>query len=238
MSNAEAHRDEPPYDLEDCAKQDKPPPETARRFRIRIDKQHFIVEQPEMTGREILALAAKDPQRFKLVQRLRGQKPKKIDPDETVDFRTPGIERFNVMACDQTEGDGPRRDFLFAAEDVEYLDALGLNWETIVEGNARWLVIYGYGVPTGYTHSVVDVALQMPPGYPDTQIDMVFFHPPLVRKDGKQIKATQGTATVRGRVFQRWSRHRTGQNPWRPGVDSIVTHMFLVEEWLAREFSK
>jgi hypothetical protein len=41
-----------------------------------------------------------------------------------------------------------------------------------------------------------------------------------------------------GKSFQRWSRHRTAENPWRIGRDNLGTHIILVEDWLAREFEK
>lgn len=223
-------------DLEDLARKGGHPPAHARRFRIRVDEEHFTVNKPEITGREILALVSKDPARFKLVQRMRGGGTEVIKPDQVVDLRKPGIERFNTMAVDQTEGEVPRRDFVFTEDDTAFLDALGLVWETIADGRTRWVVIRGYGVPAGYNHASVEIAVQITPGYPDTQLDMVFFHPALARADGRSINATQASASIGGKTYQRWSRHRTDQNPWRPGIDSLVTHMLLVEDWLTREF--
>jgi hypothetical protein len=67
---------------------------------------------------------------------------------------------------------------------------------------------------------------------------MAFFFPHVARNDGVAIRATEATVALEGRVFQRWSRHRTPENPWRPGADSIATHLLLVEDWLAREVAK
>ena len=41
-----------------------------------------------------------------------------------------------------------------------------------------------------------------------------------------------------GKTWQRWSRHRTPANPWRPGLDNLATHFGLVEEWFGREVRK
>ncbi|MBX9746205.1 MAG: hypothetical protein K2X34_04840, partial [Hyphomonadaceae bacterium] len=41
-----------------------------------------------------------------------------------------------------------------------------------------------------------------------------------------------------GKTWQRWSRHRTPANRWRPGIDGLSTHFALVQEWLARELMK
>jgi len=129
-----------------------------------------------------------------------------------------------------------RRDFDLPEEDLEYLESLGLNWETLCEGNMRWLLMPDHKVPDGYNVEKATVALFISPSYPADGLDMVYFHPSLMRKDGKPIGATGATATIKGMAFQRWSRHYTPNNPWRPGVDNVSTHMALVDEWLAREF--
>ena len=83
----------------------------------------------------------------------------------------------------------------------------------------------------------VTVALLIPPQYADTQIDMVYVAPALARSDGRPIAAVSPQA-IQGHTFQRWSRHRTGANPWRPGVDDVASHLTLVDEWLRREFEQ
>jgi hypothetical protein len=130
-----------------------------------------------------------------------------------------------------------RRQFELPSFDTQHLGTTGLNWETIIEGSGRWLLIHDRPVPNGYTVERVAVALQIPPGYPDAQIDMAYFYPHLARKDGQPINALAGHA-LDGKEFQRWSRHRTGEAPWRPGEDDICSHLVLVDDWLAREFEK
>lgn len=129
-----------------------------------------------------------------------------------------------------------RRQFDLPSFDTDYLGTIGLEWETITEGAKRWLLIHGWPVPAGYTVENTTIALHLPPGYPEAQIDMAYFFPALARKDSQPIGATQVSETIDGKSFQRWSRHRTDAAPWRPGDDDVSTHMVLVEEWLAREF--
>jgi hypothetical protein len=127
-----------------------------------------------------------------------------------------------------------RRDFALPEEDCQFLDRLGFVWETVIEGNVRRVVVYGYGIPSGYRQTAVDLNVRIENSYPDTQIDMVYFSPALERVDGGAIKAICQDA-FDGRVWQRWSRHRTTQNPWRAGVDNLEAHLLLVNEWLAKE---
>lgn len=136
-----------------------------------------------------------------------------------------------------------RQEFQLPAEDEEYLNARTLRWETIKEGNSmyspgnQWLIIHDWQLPQGYNHTAVRIALFIPPSYSDSQIDMVYVSPALARTDGRPIGALT-TLMIEGVAWQRWSRHRTGVNPWRPGVDDISTHLSLVDEWFNREFER
>ena len=138
------------------------------------------------------------------------------------------------MTIEVTEGIKLRRAFKLPEEDVECLDALGFRWETVIDGSAKWLIILGYLTPEGYNHGTADLALRIPPSYPDDQIDMVYFCPALALVSGKTIRQLS-TTNIDGKDYQQWSRHRTGANPWRPGLDNIGYHLLLVDDWLKRE---
>lgn len=129
-----------------------------------------------------------------------------------------------------------RRDFSPTPVDAAYLDSLGLRWEALAAAGEFWLVIYGWPLPPGYGRETTDVAVKVEPGYPAAQLDMAYFHPPLARVDGRPINATEAIQPLDGKGWQRWSRHRTGANPWVPGEDCLETHTVLVADWLAREF--
>jgi hypothetical protein len=130
-----------------------------------------------------------------------------------------------------------RRQFAPPEDDRTFLDELGLEWEAVVEGGARRIVIYDYPVPAGYNHDKVALHLRLEPAYPDTQIDMVYVHPDLSRRDGKPIAALANEA-FDNKTWQRWSRHRTAENPWVPGEDNIERHLLLVDNWLRSELAK
>lgn len=132
----------------------------------------------------------------------------------------------------------PRREIELAPGDVDFLDSHYPDWEGIRNGGANWLLVGQFALPAGYTIASTQVALRIEPGYPDTQIDMAYFHPALRRRDGKSIPATESTETIDGKAFQRWSRHRSAANPWRPGIDDVSTHLAQVHHWLTREFSQ
>src|SRR5436190_186159 len=127
-----------------------------------------------------------------------------------------------------------RRQIELPQRDTDYLNATQRPWETLGATGAGWVFMHNYPVVGGYASTEVTAALQIAAGYDDKQIDMVYFFPALLRADGKGVTAL-AKKVIDGKEFQRWSRHRTPENPWRPGLDYIGTHMELVEEWLLRE---
>ena len=130
-----------------------------------------------------------------------------------------------------------RRQFKLTEEDTVLLESNSFEWEAVDENNIKRVIIKGFGAPEGYNADFVDLNVRIEPTYPDTQIDMVYFYPKLSRLDGKAIKAISDDQ-FDGKIWQRWSRHRTNQNPWRPGIDNLGTHLFLVSEWLILELKK
>jgi hypothetical protein len=131
-----------------------------------------------------------------------------------------------------------RRQFQLPEGDVEALEAVGLNWETVGAGGNGWLLVHGYQLPSGYNVSAASVAIQIPGGYPTTQLDMAFFNPLLRRADGREIPATQAVVQIDGANWQRWSRHYNPAHPWIPGEYNVITHLALVRHWLEREFQR
>ncbi len=90
-------------DLEVCAKEGRAA-RCVRRYRIRIDRDQFVVHVTYMTGQQLLELAGKcDVTRWKIFQKLQGQMVE-VGTNETVSFTTPGVEKFKTLPLDQTEG--------------------------------------------------------------------------------------------------------------------------------------
>jgi hypothetical protein len=130
-----------------------------------------------------------------------------------------------------------RRQFDLLADDRQFLDELGLPWETIVDGS-RWVLVHEFPTHGDYNHTAVTAAVRLEAGYPNAELHMVYFFPALVRQDGRPIGAANAMQQLDGKQYQRWSRHRTTQNPWVIGRDNLGSHILLIEDWLAREFEK
>lgn len=210
----------------------------AKQYTIRIDKQQYEVGVDHMTGREILALAGKTPEKFLLRMKIKGG-VEPVAADQIVSFQDPGLERFMTIPNEVTEGEAPsaRVQFPLLSTDKDYLDALGLRWEAVSEGSTKVVVIYSWPLPTGYNVSEADVHVKLNAGYPDSQIDMAYFAPALARADGRGIGGLS-MCSFDGRQWQQWSRHRTSNSQWRIGEDDLGTHMSLVRDWLEAELRK
>jgi hypothetical protein len=130
-----------------------------------------------------------------------------------------------------------RRQFELLPRDRQFLEEYGLPWETVVDGS-QWVLMHEFPTHEGYNHPRVTIAVRMETGYPNTELNMAYIFPALARKDGVVLGATQAPQSIDGKVFQRWSRHRTAQNPWKIRHDNLGSHVILIEDWLAREFEK
>lgn len=139
-----------------------------------------------------------------------------------------------------------RREFDLSTEDVSFLDRESSSWETIREVTQEggrevkmmWVLIHEYLISDRYTSGTATAAICIPDNYPEGQLDMVYFYPSIARKDGKPIPNTEHLQSIGGKQYQRWSRHYTAQNPWKPGEHSLETHYYLIANWLEREFEK
>lgn len=147
-------------------------------------------------------------------------------------------EHSSTSKASVARADPLRADFALPETDVIFLDGLGIPWEAVQEGSGQWLILHEFLLPGGYTIQTVSVAIRITVGYPSAPLDMAYFYPHLVRSDRRPIPQTQARQSLDGKSWQRWSRHRTSDNPWRPGVDSIKTHIALIRAWLEREVQR
>jgi hypothetical protein len=76
----------------------------ARAYRIRIDKDYYTVEQPSLTARELLVLAGKSPPEKYVLRQIVDGRPIKLELEDVVDFRAPGVEKFKTMLKTAQDG--------------------------------------------------------------------------------------------------------------------------------------
>lgn len=213
---------------------------TRKRKGWELNVHGVVVEfdEPKVRVRDALVKAGFDPAKpWQILLKIEGRPKVEVGLDDMVDLTTPDIEKLRLMprAVDNGEAlPAPRRDFALLAEDVDYLGRLALPWETVVEQGRRWLVIGGYPLPSGYTATTTDLALEIPPSYPQAQIYGFYANPPLALANGRTIASTQLSGVIRGLPWVGWSRYRPGQ-PWNPDSDNVVTQLALAEAALLKE---
>lgn len=91
-------------DLEEYTKKGQRVPR-CRGYRFKVNGQPYVVEDPVITGREVLTIAGKTPPTdYTLRVKFAGHRPRKVELDEELNLRHPGIEKFKALPLDQTEG--------------------------------------------------------------------------------------------------------------------------------------
>ena len=91
-------------DLENYARTGKRPPRS-RGYRVRINGEKHVFDDPFPTGREVLTKAGlTPPESYTLRVKMAGEKPRKLELAEKIDLRAPGVEKFKALPRDQTEG--------------------------------------------------------------------------------------------------------------------------------------
>ncbi|WP_027168941.1 multiubiquitin domain-containing protein [Mesorhizobium sp. WSM3224] len=191
---------------------------------------------PVITVRKALAEAGFDPAQEWIIILKTSDSKRPVTLDDAIDLRAPGIEKLRLTPKDVNNGEfAAKCDFKLLPTDEKGLAALGLSWETVIEGGHRWLVMRSYSVPTGYNHAAVTMALDIPSSYPAAEIDMFYCSPRLERTNGRPIPQTEANATICGMSFQRWSRHRGPASRWKPSVDNVLSHLALVDSALLQE---
>jgi hypothetical protein len=205
------------------------------RWRLNVQGVPIESRKPEIVVREAITLAGFDPDApWIIVLKTSGGPKKEVGLNDAIDLRLPGIEKIRLTPRQIDNGESvcqPRLAFALLPQDMTFLDRRGLRWETALDGPRRWLLIYDYPLPAGYSISAFTLAIEVPATYPAAQLDMFYCQPFLTRAAGGVIAQTEHVETIFGARYQRWSRHR----PWDPARDTLATHLALVDESLLRE---
>lgn len=211
-----------------------------RHWKLNVQGVVLTVPEPTIVVRQAIKDAGFDPDKnWIIILRVRDQPKKDVGLDFVIDLRTPGIEKLRLTPKEVNNGDAsaaaPPRMFALLQPDERFLKSLGCRSETVVDAKRRWLLFHNYPVPAGYTVEHTLLALEIPLTYPGAQIDMFYTWPPLALRSGRPILSTQVSATILGKPFNGWSRHRGAQSMWNPATDNVSTHLALVESAMLKE---
>jgi hypothetical protein len=209
-----------------------------RTWELNVQGVPVISDAPSIVVRNALADAGFDPNAGWLIfLKVHGQPKRPVTLNDTVDLTQPGIEKLRLTPDHVGNGEAPAptRAFDLLVADEEYLNRLGLRWETVIEADQRrWLLIHNYPVPEGFRAKLTLLALEVPPTYPQAALYGFYAFPPLALASGGTIPNTQLRGVIRGQEFHGWSRNR-GAIAWSPSKDNVVSQLTLVDEAMAKE---
>ena len=212
-----------------------------RIFKLNVQGVILDLASPIILVRDALERAGFNPdQGWQIFLKVHGEPKRSVALTDTIDLCTPGIDKLRLTPKEINNGEAvpkPRHDFALLDVDAAHLARIGLDWETVVEQNRRWLVIHDYPVPEGYTVKCAILALEIPPTYPGAQIYGFFAFPPLALASGRTVASTQMRGIIFGKEFHGWSRNR-GAIPWNPAIDKVATQLALVEAALSKEIGE
>lgn len=208
-------------------------------WELNVQGVRLTVSTPSILVRDAIVRAGYDPNRgWHLFLRVAGQPKEEVTLDSVIDLTRPGIEKLRVVPRVVNNGEGATanpRQFELLACDQRHLDMEYPGWMAVIESGRRWVLLPNYVLPDGYTRRSADLAVEIPPTYPLTEIDMFYLNPEAALSNGATIPATDVRQSIAGRSFQRWSRHRGEVSVWQPSSDNIITHLALVESAILRE---
>ena len=119
---------------------------------------------------------------------------------------------------------------LLPSSDQEFLTNKDYEFEVLEETGKLQLVIKNFSLPKAYQPQNVNILIEIPPGYPNAQLDMFWTYPEVKLLNGNLPLTSQHHQTFHGNSWQRWSRHLT--SAWRPGIDNLRTFLTAIRKEL------
>lgn len=222
-------------DLEDCFCEGVTPVITYK-YLIKVNRIKYEIDKEKISREEILKLVGKDPDKHRLRMFTKNGKII-LEEGQIIDLTECGVERFVYEALDCTEGFISKEPSVLLKEDINFLASMNNIVDYVEEGGLNWVIFRDLDIPCGYNVGKADAAILIPPHYPTAALDMIYFYPALVRADGKMIRQLS-ERKIEGKVYQRWSRHRTALNKWNPEIDNLESQLDLMLSCLKAEFDK
>ncbi|HCA5049877.1 multiubiquitin domain-containing protein [Acinetobacter baumannii] len=205
-------------------------------FELNVNGTKIKVDKAQIVVSEALALVGiQDGHNYQMFLKVQGEPKVEVQSNTIIDLSKPGIEKLRLIPREVNNGDISLGQFEVLQKDSEYLKQVFGDFRTIIDQGRRWLIVENYELPEGYSHKQITLALEIPSLYPQAEIDMFYTCPRIYLPNGVTPSCTEVDQIIEGKIYQRWSRHRSQVSQWNPAIDSVVTHFSLIEESLLRE---
>ncbi|MDC4974113.1 hypothetical protein OHW14_01405 [Acinetobacter baumannii] len=205
-------------------------------FELNVNGTKIKVDKAQIVVSEALALVGiQDGHNYQMFLKVQGEPKVEVQSNTIIDLSKPGIEKLRLIPREVNNGDISLGQFEVLQKDSEYLKQVFGDFRTIIDQGRRWLIVENYELPEGYSHKQITLAFEIPSLYPQAEIDMFYTCPRIYLPNGVTPSCTEVDQIIEGKIYQRWSRHRSQVSQWNPAIDSVVTHFSLIEESLLRE---
>lgn len=150
---------------------------------LKVNRVLLSFRKPELTVADSLREAGIEIREcWTAVMRHANKSSEPIDLSSKIDLTQLGIEKLYYRVEEINNGGylcELRRDFKIYVFEIAYLRERGLEWETAIERNQRWLISKDFPLPSRYKQSSVDIASNILPNCPGAGIDMLYCYLPL-----------------------------------------------------------
>ena len=117
---------------------------------------------------------------------------------------------------------------LIPEQDRDFLDRKNYDYEIVSLGGAIYIIFKNFDFPQCYNPQKADLLVILPPGYPNSAVDMFWTNPDVKLLNNNLPKSSEHHEAYLSRNWQRWSRHLI----WRAGIDNLRSFIAAVNKEL------
>lgn len=205
---------------------------TNSKTQVFINRQRFEVDEQELSGREILALADLGAGYDLFLLQGEGDPTggECILADQELSIKA-GLH-FRAIPGDCTFGAADIPPPLLSAAAEELAEMLDLRVTIAQAGTELGVIVWRAPLPV-HSADQSDVLILVDQQYPVSALDMFYLQPEISLRGGSVPGYSSSLESHVGRRWRRWSWHRNGV--WTPGVDGLLSHWAFIEACWARE---
>ena len=129
-------------DLEEYAGSDHPLPKHVTYYKIRVDDEKILVKSP-IKAEGVLIASDLEPEDYQLVQIFKDGREVELDPDQAIDLRADGVERFKTILLQSKTITVNARQKTVAEKKLSFMEVVALAFNPVPTGD-NWVFTVTY----------------------------------------------------------------------------------------------
>lgn len=129
-------------DLEEYASSEHPLPKHVKYYKIRVDDEKILVKSP-IKAKEVLIASDLEPEDYQLIQIFKDRREVELDPNQEIDLRADGIERFKAILLQSTTITVNARQKTVTEKKLSFMEVVALAFNPVPTGD-NWVFTITY----------------------------------------------------------------------------------------------